>query len=99
MMDRLAVNGGSFRILELLDGLLCELRAVHFDRSFVELGGEFHRSVGLLLLTRSESSYTHYDVSIGPRANRFENKLPTFIKRRLSPAQPVCKTEAGSHSD
>ena len=32
MMDRLAVNLGRFRILELLDVLLCELRAVQFDR-------------------------------------------------------------------
>src|SRR6266705_2158542 len=31
MMDRLAVNRGRFRILELLDVLLRELRAIHLD--------------------------------------------------------------------
>jgi hypothetical protein len=40
MMNRVAINRDRFRILELLDILLHELRAVHLDRQLVELGGQ-----------------------------------------------------------
>jgi hypothetical protein len=40
MMQRLAVERSRFRSLKLLDVLLRELRAIHLERQFVELGGE-----------------------------------------------------------
>jgi hypothetical protein len=43
VMNRLAVNRGRLRILELLYVLLRELGPVHLDRQLVKLGGQRKR--------------------------------------------------------
>ena len=43
MMHRVAVNRDGFRILDILDVRIGKLGPVHFDRQFVELGGQGER--------------------------------------------------------
>ena len=38
VMNRLSINRGRFRILELLDVFLGKLRTINFDLQFVKLG-------------------------------------------------------------
>src|SRR5438552_12323009 len=54
MMDRLTVNRGRFHILELLDVLLRELRAIYLNRKLVELGSERERRFIILVIHASQ---------------------------------------------
>ena len=50
MMDRLAVNGRRFRILEFLDVLWRQLPQIHLDRDLAELARERERAFVVLIV-------------------------------------------------
>ena len=54
MTQRLAVERFRFRILELLDVLLRQLRTVHLDRQLVQLGGEGERRLVVFVVDPGE---------------------------------------------